>query len=53
MGSWNSLSICPVLFVLVQKIAIDIALVGQENVNTKHPQLHYELKLYMLLQGGS
>jgi hypothetical protein len=26
---------------------------GQENVKTKHPQLHYESKLYMLLQGGS
>jgi casein kinase 1 epsilon len=25
----------------------------QENVKTKHPQLHYESKLYMLLQGGS
>ncbi|AED95058.1 putative protein kinase CK1-CK1 family [Arabidopsis thaliana] len=24
-----------------------------ENVKTKHPQLHYESKLYMLLQGGS
>jgi casein kinase 1 epsilon len=25
----------------------------QENVKTKHPQLHYESKLYMLLQGGT
>jgi len=25
----------------------------QESVKTKHPQLHYESKLYMLLQGGS
>lgn len=25
----------------------------QEPVKTKHPQLHYESKLYMLLQGGS
>ncbi|XP_066397997.1 casein kinase 1-like protein 9 isoform X3 [Miscanthus floridulus] len=24
-----------------------------ENVKTKHPQLHYESKLYMLLQGGT
>ncbi|EOA14944.1 hypothetical protein CARUB_v10028288mg [Capsella rubella] len=24
-----------------------------ENVKTKHPQLHYESKLYMFLQGGS
>ena len=24
-----------------------------ESVKTKHPQLHYESKLYMLLQGGS
>jgi casein kinase 1, epsilon len=32
---------------------IDVAFVGQENVKTKHPQLHYESKLYMLLQGGS
>ncbi|KAE9585529.1 putative non-specific serine/threonine protein kinase [Lupinus albus] len=24
-----------------------------EPVKTKHPQLHYESKLYMLLQGGS
>ncbi|KAF3489826.1 hypothetical protein F2Q69_00055153 [Brassica cretica] len=24
-----------------------------ESVNTKHPQLHYESKLYMLLQGGT
>ncbi|GAB2294406.1 Casein kinase 1-like protein 9, partial [Dionaea muscipula] len=23
-----------------------------ESVKTKHPQLHYESKLYMLLQGG-
>jgi hypothetical protein len=29
------------------------ALGPQENVKTKHPQLHYESKLYMLLQGGS
>lgn len=26
---------------------------SQEPVKTKHPQLHYESKLYMLLQGGS
>lgn len=26
---------------------------SQESVKTKHPQLHYEAKLYMLLQGGS
>jgi len=26
---------------------------SQESVKTKHPQLHYESKLYMLLQGGS
>lgn len=25
----------------------------QESTKTKHPQLHYESKLYMLLQGGS
>lgn len=25
----------------------------QESVKTKCPQLHYESKLYMLLQGGS
>lgn len=25
----------------------------QEPVKSKHPQLHYESKLYMLLQGGS
>lgn len=25
----------------------------QESVKTKHPQLHYESKIYMLLQGGS
>lgn len=25
----------------------------QESIKTKHPQLHYESKLYMLLQGGS
>lgn len=25
----------------------------QESAKTKHPQLHYESKLYMLLQGGS
>ncbi|KAF8388244.1 hypothetical protein HHK36_026910 [Tetracentron sinense] len=24
-----------------------------ESVKTKHPQLHYESKLYMFLQGGS
>ncbi|TXG74986.1 hypothetical protein ES332_1Z025000v1 [Gossypium tomentosum] len=24
-----------------------------ESAKTKHPQLHYESKLYMLLQGGS
>ncbi|XP_022860285.1 casein kinase 1-like protein 10 [Olea europaea var. sylvestris] len=24
-----------------------------ESVKTKHPQLHYESKIYMLLQGGS
>ncbi|CAH2080469.1 unnamed protein product, partial [Thlaspi arvense] len=24
-----------------------------ESVKTKHPQLHYESKLYMLLQGGT
>jgi hypothetical protein len=40
-----------VLFVLVQTIAIDdVALVGQENVKTKHPQLHYESKLYPHIQ---
>ncbi|KAL5702326.1 non-specific serine/threonine protein kinase [Ranunculus cassubicifolius] len=27
--------------------------VKMENVKTKHPQLHYESKLYMLLQGGT
>ncbi|CAK9187795.1 unnamed protein product [Ilex paraguariensis] len=26
---------------------------GLESVKTKHPQLHYESKLYMLLQGGT
>ncbi|KAI5417122.1 Casein kinase 1-like protein 9 [Lathyrus oleraceus] len=26
---------------------------GAEPVKTKHPQLHYESKLYMLLQGGT
>jgi casein kinase 1 epsilon len=26
---------------------------SQESVKTKHPQLHYESKLYMLLQGGT
>jgi len=25
----------------------------QESVKSRHPQLHYESKLYMLLQGGS
>ena len=25
----------------------------QESAKTKHPQLHYESKIYMLLQGGS
>ncbi|CAA2967865.1 casein kinase I-like [Olea europaea subsp. europaea] len=24
-----------------------------ESVKTKHPQLHYESKIYMLLQGGT
>lgn len=28
-------------------------LICQEPVKTKHPQLHYESKVYMLLQGGS
>lgn len=27
--------------------------VYQESVKSRHPQLHYESKLYMLLQGGS
>lgn len=41
-------------FGLVEPIVISVpALIGQENVKTKHPQLHYESKLYMLLQGGS
>jgi hypothetical protein len=53
MGPWNSLSGRSGLSVLVETIAIGVALVGQENVKTKHPQLHYESKLYMLLQGGS
>ncbi|EEC74218.1 hypothetical protein OsI_09385 [Oryza sativa Indica Group] len=30
-----------------------IRVVIPENVKTKHPQLHYESKLYMLLQGGT
>jgi len=30
-----------------------LSLFSQESVKTKHPQLHYESKLYMLLQGGS
>lgn len=30
-----------------------LSLFPQESVKTKHPQLHYESKLYMLLQGGS
>jgi casein kinase 1, epsilon len=25
----------------------------QESVKTRHPQLHYESKLYMILQGGT
>ncbi|GJN20855.1 hypothetical protein PR202_gb08284 [Eleusine coracana subsp. coracana] len=29
------------------------ALIFQEPVKTKHPQLHYESKVYMLLQGGN
>uniref|UniRef100_A0A804MM29 Casein kinase I n=1 Tax=Zea mays TaxID=4577 RepID=A0A804MM29_MAIZE len=27
--------------------------VYQESVKSRHPQLHYESKLYMLLQGGT
>lgn len=30
-----------------------LGLICQEPVKTKHPQLHYESKVYMLLQGGS
>ncbi|KAF1866790.1 hypothetical protein Lal_00018175 [Lupinus albus] len=30
-----------------------VGAVLQEPVKTKHPQLHYESKLYMLLQGGT
>ena len=42
------------MFGLVEPIVIGVAaFIAQENVKTKHPQLHYELKLYMLLQGGS
>ncbi|KAK2973873.1 hypothetical protein RJ640_013927, partial [Escallonia rubra] len=26
---------------------------NDESIKTKHPQLHYESKLYMLLQGGT
>jgi len=42
------------MFGLVEPIVIGVAaFIAQENVKTKHPQLYYESKLYMLLQGGS
>ena len=49
---YNSLLSC-FKFKLLSTIFPFSSLVCQESVKTKHPQLHYESKLYMLLQGGS
>lgn len=40
-------------FVWISLLCFFLPLLSQESVKTKHPQLHYESKLYMLLQGGS
>ncbi|XP_037448897.1 casein kinase 1-like protein 10 isoform X1 [Triticum dicoccoides] len=41
------------LFLAVNVQTGEEVAVKLENVKTKHPQLHYESKLYMLLQGGT
>ncbi|KQK01276.1 casein kinase 1-like protein 10 [Brachypodium distachyon] len=41
------------LFLAVNSQTGEEVAVKLENVKTKHPQLHYESKLYMLLQGGT
>ncbi|KAM0848685.1 hypothetical protein ACQ4PT_054221 [Festuca glaucescens] len=41
------------LFLAVNAQTGEEVAVKLENVKTKHPQLHYESKLYMLLQGGT
>ncbi|XP_035844375.1 casein kinase 1 isoform X2 [Helianthus annuus] len=41
----------PTLISALQKS--DVKSLIWESVKTKHPQLHYEAKLYMLLQGGT
>jgi len=41
------------LFLAVNVQTGEEVAVKLENVKTKHPQLHYESKLYMILQGGT
>jgi serine/threonine protein kinase len=41
------------LFLAVSLQTGEEAAVKLEPAKTKHPQLHYESKIYMLLQGGS
>jgi hypothetical protein len=47
----NSGLLAYILFVCVCVCVHTIS--QQESVKSRHPQLHYESKLYMLLQGGS
>lgn len=48
----SSFDYLPVTVVFVFKL-VNICFFTQEPLRARHPQLHYESKLYMLLQGGS